>query len=518
MQLSFANLIKIASTTGTIGIPSYDRTQIEPGILHIGVGNFYSSHLASYMEDLMEQDFDHAKTWGFVGAAIPPRGKVKQELLQGQDCLQTVVEQDADIYKPRILGCMIDFLDIDPNIVAKKLQDPAIKIVSLTVTEGGYFLSDGKFDISNPNIQHDIQNPDNPKTIFGLLCQAAQYRKQEGLIPFSVLSCDNIPHNGDMTRSVIIGLAKEQDESLAAWMDENIGFPSSMVDRITPVTTQEQIDSIKDKCGYDDAAPVFCEPFRQWVLEDAFSVAGCPRGWDKLENVQFVPDVAPYEFMKIRTLNGGHASLCYPAALLDIEYVHETLQHSTISSFLDVLERTEIIPTIPPVPDTDLEEYWNTIAKRFSNPTLKDTIPRICFDGFSRQPQFIVPTIEDNLEQSNMNRSVNGLALVSAMWCRYCQGVTESGKEIDPNDPQWDKLHKLALQVKDDGQPQLWLQGLPDVYGSTKDSSVFVEAFTAALNRIESDGVEAAMKHYISTSSKTDSDMATGGREIASAA
>ena len=519
MKLSLDNLQAI-SFKGQVSIPLYDRSKIIPGILHIGVGNFHRAHLASYIDDWMEQDFDQAKEYGIIGASILSCDENKRNILQSQNWYQTIVEQDNNnVMKPRIVGCMIDYLEINMSIIAKQLQNPTIKIVSLTITEGGYYLSNGKFDRSNPDIQYDILNPNTPKTIFGLLCQGARYRKDNGLLPFTILSCDNIPHNGTVTRNVTIGIAKAQDENFGIWMNNNIAFPNSMVDRITPVTTQEQKDLIMTKYGYQDMFPVFCEPFRQWVLEDTTvketgGGGGCfPLGLDQLDNVKFVPDVAPYEFMKIRILNGGHASLCYPAALLDIDYVHESIQHDTISSFLDALEHTEIIPTIPPVPDTVLVDYWKDIVYRFSNPSLKDTISRICFDGSGRQPKFIIPTIQDNLllhhHHSNTTSSgrqqqsvVDGLALVSAMWCRYCEGVTESGKEIIANDPQWDKLHKLACQVKIENKPKLWLQELSQVYGTTKDSLVFEQAFIYAWNQVQTNGVVVAMQHYVSTHPK----------------
>lgn len=453
--------------------------------------------MAAYMDDLMNEDFENHKEWGIVGAGILSFDADKRKLLESQDWLQTLVSRDADSVKARIIGSMTNFLPVDFELrqhtaLQRSLENPSIKIVSMTVTEGGYFLNNGEFDPDHPQMQFDIRHPDHPQSIFGMIVKALDRRRKAGVNPFTVMSCDNIPHNGDVVRSVVVGLAGHIDDELSRWIADNVAFPNSMVDRITPGTTAAQGEYIKEAFGYEDASAIFCEPFRQWILEDKF-----PHGrpaLEKLEGFKFVPDVAPYELMKIRILNGGHASLCYPAALLGVQYVHEAMEHPTIGPFLDALERNEVIPTVPAVPDTSLPKYWELIAKRFSNPTINDTISRICFDGASRQPKFIVPVARDGLKKGC---KVDGLALVSAMWCRYCQGVTESGEVIGPNDPQWDRLQAVAKNAAED--PSAWLQ-MADVYGEVGQDPVFVEAFSKALKSIESDGVEAAMKQYVDAS------------------
>lgn len=419
--------------------------------------------------------------------------------------MQTIVEQDAENEKARVIGSMIYYLPVEVGAIQKALAstDDVIKIVSLTVTEGGYYLKDGKLDIQHKDIQHDIGKPEDPQTIFGILVKALKEIKESDgkRTPFSVMSCDNVPHNGTVAKSVVMQLAEQQSggTDFSSWIEENVGFPNSMVGRITPASTEMQRDHVKKEFGYEDQAPVFCEPFRQWVIEDKFSKSGRP-DFDTLDNVRFVEDVTPYEFMKIRVLNGGHASLCYPGALMDLDYVHDTMEHPTISAFLDCLEKAEIIPTVGKVPDTDLQDYWKIIQDRFSNPTIQDTLRRNCFDGASRQPKFVIPIAKENLEAK---RPVDGLGLVSAMWCRYCQGTTESGATIEPNDPQWDRLHKTALKAKDDNDPTVWLNELVDVYGeSVAKNPDFVECFSKALTMINSEGVEVAMKKYIESKTK----------------
>lgn len=496
MKLSLGNLPSLkASAAANIVTPSYDPSLLIPGMVHIGVGNFHRSHLATYMNDLFDSSFEENHQWGIVGAGVLSFDDAKRKILQPQDWLQTLVERDADSVKASVIASMTDFLPVDFENKEQhcQLQDmlmnPSIRIVSLTVTEGGYFLCDGNFNRSDAAVQKDAENPDAPCTVFGMMAKAIKQRRDAGMEIFTIMSCDNIPHNGKVVKEVVSGFAELMYGSdFATWIEQNVAFPNSMVDRITPGTTPEMREFVAAEYGLEDSSPIFCEPFRQWVLEDNFP-SGRP-SWEKLESVSFVQDVAPYELMKIRILNGGHASLCYPAALLDLEYVHEATEHPVIGPFLDALEREEMIPTIPPVPSTSLSEYWELIGKRFSNPTICDTISRICFDGSSRQPKFIVPVARDALEA---NRKIEGLALVSALWCRYCQGTTESGKTIEPNDPQWDRLQLNANRAVED--PMAWL-GMVDVYGKVGEDPLFVDAFREALETVMTLGVEEAMMEY----------------------
>ena len=484
-------------------MPKYDRSALTSSILHVGVGNFHRAHQADHVDKVLQKAFDTNKQWGIIGGSLyaPNRPTAeKRKQLEDQDWMQTIVEQDGESEKAIVIGSMTDFLPVDEDngSIQKTMMDPNIKIVSLTVTEGGYFLTEGKFDVNDPQIQYDIKNIDGtPKTVYGMLVKALKHRRDEGLEPLTVLSCDNLPHNGDVVRSVLLGIASEVDADLATWVKDNVACPNNMVDRITPRTTDENREHIKQKYGYEDSWPIFCEPFTQWVLEDSF-----PQGRPQLElldSVTFVDDVSPYEFKKIRILNGGHASLCYPAALLDVEYVHEALEHPVIGPFLDALEYSEIIPTVGPVPNVSLPEYWTLVAKRFANPTIMDGIPRICFGGASNQPKFTIPVAEDNLKAG---RGVDGIALVSAMWCRYCQGKTESGADIAPNDPQWDRLQETALKAAD--EPTAWLTELTDVYGEVGKHPEFASRFTKWMKIIQSQGVVSAMGEYTESTRKAE--------------
>ncbi len=302
------------------------------------------------------------------------------------------------------------------------------------------------------------------------------------------MSCDNLPHNGAAARNAVTGVAALSDPAFAAWIRQNVAFPNGMVDRITPATGDRERTMLADDFGIEDAWPVFCEDFRQWVLEDNF-----PAGRPRLEEVgvQFVPDVTPFEMMKIRILNGGHAVIAYPAGLMDIHFVHEAMENPLVAAFLEKIEREEIVPVVPPVPDTDTSAYFALIQRRFANPKIGDTVRRLCLDGSNRQPKFIIPTIADRLDQG---LSISGLALESALWCRYCFGTTDSGAAIAPNDPNWERMTATAAAAKDD--PDAWL-AMEDIYGAVGRNAVFREAFAGWLAALWQDGTRATLERYL---------------------
>ncbi len=479
----------LGSLSSRVAVPGYDRAELTRGILHFGVGNFHRAHQAYYLDALFNKGHDH--DWAIVGAGVMPFDATVREILARQDYLTTVVEQEADSNRALVTGPMIDFLAPgDTAAVIEALADPAIRIVSLTITEGGYFIDagSGKFDPATPSIVHDAAHPDAPKTVFGLIVAGLQRRRTEGMIPFTVMSCDNLPHNGVVTRNAVVGLARLSDPELADWIEGNVAFPNGMVDRITPATGDREREIVTRDYGIEDAFPVFCEGFVQWVLEDDF-----PAGRPALETVgvQFVPDVTPYENMKIRILNGGHAVIAYPAGLMDIHFAHEAMENSLIRAFLEKVEREEIIPMVPPVPDTDLGNYFELIKRRFANPKIGDTVRRLCLDGSNRQPKFIIPSIADRLKAGV---PVDGLALESALWCRYCHGETESGRTIEPNDPNWDRLTAAARAARDDAMA--WL-AMEDIYGSVGRSEVFRKRFASALAALWSDGVQKVLTRHV---------------------
>lgn len=469
--------------------PSYRRDDLSAGILHFGVGNFHRAHQAVYLDTLFNAG--RGRDWAIVGAGVLAADTAGREKLAAQDFLTTVVEQDEGHMAARVTGAMIDYLPPgDAAAIVERLADPAIRIVSMTITEGGYFIdpASGVFDPGHPDIVADAQRHATPKTVFGLILAGLMRRRAEGAAPFTVMSCDNIPGNGHVTEDAVAGLAALVDPALSRWVREAVAFPNAMVDRITPATTDRERQILADGFGLEDAWPVFCEPFRQWVLEDDF-----PSGRPPLEEagVTFVADVAPWELMKIRILNGGHAAIAYPAALMDIHFVHEAMAEPLIRGFLDRLEREEIIPIVPPVPDTDLDAYFSLVERRFSNPKIGDTIQRLCLDGSNRQPKFILPSAADRLKAG---LPVAGLSLVSALWCRYCAGTTDSGRAIPPNDASAERLKEAALRARRD--PAAFL-ALSDIFGDTGASPVFAAAFARNLNSIWDKGVRGTLQDYL---------------------
>lgn len=471
-----------------VQLPAYDRRRLTPGIVHIGLGNFHRAHQAVYLDDLFALGEGH--DWAIIGAGVRAPDARMRDALTAQDCLSTVIELDPAGKSCRRIGAMVDFLPVEPDNASliDAMANPAIRIVSLTVTEGGYFIdpATGAFDPAHPEIAADVADP--KATAFGAIIAALRRRRAAGVQPFTVMSCDNLPGNGHVTRNAVAGLARLSDPALADWIAANVAFPNGMVDRITPATGPRERAMAASFGLADDPVPVTCEPFRQWVLEDHF-----PAGRPALEKVgvTFTDHVHAFELMKLRILNGGHAIIAYPGGLMDIEFVHEAMAHPLIRRFLEKVEQIEIIPHVPPVPGTDLQDYFRLIVQRFSNPEVADTVRRLCLDGSNRQPKFIVPAVRDNLAAGVVP---DGLALLSALWCRYCAGTTERGTPIPPNDPSWKALTTRAQAAKAD--PQVWLE-MEAVYGDTAQHTGFAARFAHHLSEAWARGTQAVLADYL---------------------
>ena len=318
-----------------LGVPAYARDSLTPGIVHFGIGNFHRAHQAMYLDKLFELGEGH--DWAIIGAGVRQSDAEMRQKLEAQDFLTTLIERDAFGQSAKVTGPMIGFVPVfDTPALLKWLSDLRIRIVSMTITEGGYYLdSDSRFDPTHPDIVADGKNPHSPKTVFGFIAEALRLRREASIAPFTVLCCDNIPGNGHVAKDAVTGTARLSDAELAGWIADNVAFPNSMVDRITPATSDAERKLVRDDYGVEDAWPVACETFTQWVIEDNF-----PSGRPALEKVgvQFVPDVEPYELMKLRILNGGHAAIAYPAGLMDIDSVDQAMTNTLIVAWLDKLE------------------------------------------------------------------------------------------------------------------------------------------------------------------------------------
>jgi mannitol 2-dehydrogenase len=395
--------------------PSYDIGSVTPGIVHIGLGGFHRAHFARYTHDLMGID-PAGLNWGIIGAGLRPSDSSLLSALDRQDGLYTLVERDGRSETRTLIGSVIGVIDATRQSFAliEAIVRRSTRIVSITVSENGYHL-DGitrSLNDADAAIQHDIATPREPKTMLGILVEAFRRRRDAQLPVFTALSCDNIKHNGQVLRAAVLALARFSDPGLADWIEEHGRFPSCMVDRITPVPTQEQIDEFRNETGLDDHVPIFCESFRQWVIEDAFA-DGRP-DWDRV-GAQFVEDVAPYESMKLRLLNASHLAIAGLGSLCGYQTVIETIGDPLIRRYMVRLMDAETGPTLPPVPGIDLAAYKATLLERFANPAIRDTVQRINADA---PVNLLLDPLRDRLA---IDAPVNLLALGLAAWCRRVQ-------------------------------------------------------------------------------------------------
>jgi mannitol 2-dehydrogenase len=472
----------------SIPVPSYDRSQVKVGIVHFGVGGFHRAHEAMYIDQLMEQG--KALDWGICGVGVMPFDLKMKEAMQSQDCLYTLVEKGSDgSWEPRVIGSIVQYLYApdDPDAVIEKMADPTTRIVSLTVTEGGYNFHPvtGEFDDTNPAVRADLVPGAVPGTTFGLITEALVRRRSRGIEPFTVMSCDNIQGNGHVAQEVFSAFARLRDPELGEWVEGNVRFPNSMVDRITPVTTDEDRTQISERFGVDDAWPVVCEPFTQWALEDNFSSGRPP-----LEDVgvQVVPDVMPYELMKLRLLNASHQALCYFGYLAGYRLVHEVAQDRLFANFLLDYMNREATPTLAPVPGIDLDAYKLQLIERFSNAGVRDTVARLCARSSERIPGWLVPVVRENLAAS---RDVTLSAAVIASWARYAEGVDEQGEPIEIVDELADTVRRLAAQQQED--PLAFVKNR-ELFGDLASEPAFTEPYLNALDSLHNRGARATLE------------------------
>ncbi len=486
VMLSNATLADLPSGVMT---PSYDRSELTAGIVHIGLGNFHRAHQAWYLHRLMQQG--SAKDWAIVGAGVRPYDEEQRLKLAAQDHLTTLIELSPEGTTAEIVGSMIDYVPVEPGNrpLTSQMAEAGIKIVALTVTEGGYYIDPVTkgFDAAHPDILFDAANPDRPVTAFGAIVAALRKRRDEGNGPFTGLSCDNIQGNGDILRQTVVSLARMSDPDLATWIDENCSFPNSMVDCIVPSTGQKELELVK-LLGINDEVPVTHETFRQWVIEDDFC-AGRP-DWEKV-GATLTDNVHDFEAMKIRILNGGHQVIAGVGELLSLSTIADCMANPKVAKLFRKVATEEIAPLVKSVPGMPASDYVNLVVDRFSNPRIVDTTRRVAFDGSSRHPGFVIPTIRDGLKEKT---PIEGLAFVSAIWARMCAGLRADGSKIEANDPFWNDLNEVAIATKDN--PRAWLMQR-QYYGDLAEEPRFADAFNLWLSKIWDLGTEAALDAYL---------------------
>ncbi|OLO11021.1 mannitol dehydrogenase [Chromohalobacter japonicus] len=479
--------VTLARLDAAVATPSYDHSQLTPGIVHIGVGGFHRAHQAMYLDALMNRG--EALDWAIIGVGVMPGDTRMRDALAAQDHLYTLVVKHPDgRYEPRVIGSLIDYLFApdDPEAVIEAMSDPAIRIVSLTVTEGGYNIdpANGEYDLATPDVRHDLASPQTPRTTFGLVIAALQRRRERGIAPFTVMSCDNIEGNGDVARKMFTAHARALDAELGAWVEAEVSFPNAMVDRITPVTTPADCQALAERFGVADQWPVVCEPFTQWVLEDHFSLGRPP--YERV-GVQMVEDVVPYELMKLRLLNASHQALTYFGYLAGYRYAHEVCQDPLFVEFLLDYMRLEATPTLSPVPGVDLADYRQTLIERFANPEIKDTLARLCAESSDRIPKWLLPVIREQLARGG---DIHRSAAVVASWARYAEGVDEQGEPIEVVD----RLKERLMTVAGDNRnyPAAFIEQHA-LFGDLAKETRFRDAYLQALASLHADGARATL-------------------------
>jgi mannitol 2-dehydrogenase len=491
LQARPLNAQTLAYWGSRLPVPGYDRGLVTPGVVHFGVGGFHRAHQAMYHDRVMNGGA--IRDWGICGVGVMPDDRGMQQVLDAQDGLYTLVLKHADgTYEPRVIGSIVEYLFApdDPEAVIEKMAAPSTRIVSLTITEGGYNINDvtGEFDVANPDVIHDLEPDAVPRTTFGLITEALRRRRKNGLAPFTIMSCDNLQGNGHLTRRVFTTFARLRDPELGDWVEREVRFPNSMVDRITPVTTDADRAEVRERFGIEDRWPVVCEPFTQWVLEDDFTAGRPPY---EQAGVQLVQRVEPYELMKLRLLNGSHQAMCYFAYLSGYRLVHEAAQDPSYQAFLLGYMNEEATPTLTPVPGVDLDGYKHTLIERFSNPYIRDTIARLCAQSSDRIPKWLLPVVRQQLATGG---EIRRSAAVVASWARYAEGVDEAGNPIEVVDRLAGTLTRLARRQREDCDAFIANR---DLFGNLADDKRFVTAYRSALASLHERGARATLESLV---------------------
>ena len=463
----------------SVKAPTYDRSALTPSIVHIGVGGFHRAHLATYVDELARAG---NTDWGIVGAGVMPFDQKMYDALTEQDTLYTLVSRDQDGFDATVIGSIVDFILAypDPQPLIDKIASPETQIVSMTVTEGGYPVDDatGDFDPDSPNA--------SDTSAFAAIVKGLAKRMADGVGPITVQSCDNVMGNGDVAALATKSMAAAHGDDLVAWIEENVAFPNSMVDRITPATTEADCEWFAENVGIDDNWPVVCEPFIQWVIEDEYAGARPP--WETLDII-IAEDVRPFEHMKLQLLNAGHSVLGFSAHQFEIELVHDGMADPDVLSFVEAYLHREAKTSLHPVEGMDFDAYIDSLLERFANPQVRDQILRLAMDGTSRIPKFVLPTLRTHLENGGPTELA---ALFLATWCQALLGVSDAGNPIELGpDPMLDQAQAAAQASVEN--PAAFLDLEPSFDG-IRDNEAFVAQFVSALNAVRSDGLRPTLQ------------------------
>jgi mannitol 2-dehydrogenase len=475
---------------------NYDRPSLKHGIVHVGVGGFHRAHLAVYIDRLLSKFSTH--DWSICGVGLTPFDAAMRDALAPQDYLYTVIERAAIGSSARVIGSITDYIFAPGNseAVIAKMAHPDTHIVSMTITESGYYYNESthELDIEHPDIAFDLAGQGPPRTIFGYLAKALLRRLEAGLKPFTVMSCDNMQKNGHITRNMLLSFARLYDPTMAAWLSENGAFPNSMVDRITPRTVDADKVSLAEEFGVEDAWPVVTEPFMQWVLEDNFSDGRPPFEKVGVQVVPHVRDVEDFELIKLRLLNAGHSAMGYLAYLAGFTYIHEVIADPLFYQYIYHMMHEEVKPLLPQISGVDVDEYIDTLLQRFSNPTLKDEVTRICLGGSGKVPQFILPSIA---EQIIARGPLSRLTLCIASWFRYLNGVDEEGNGFMIDDPM---AEELLIKAREGGvQPNSLLNIRTLFSDDLRFDGRFVRELTVAMRTLDRRGARKTLEKYVQT-------------------
>lgn len=488
IQVRTSNLDRLSER---VSVPSYNRQGLKPGIVHIGAGAFNRAHLAVYLDDLLSLGGD--QRWAECAVGLLPPDLHIHEALQQQDYLYSVLARDEQTKDLRIIGSLTEHIYAPAAIesVLERMASQECHIVSMTVTEGGYFLDDStrEFIGSHPDVQFDLKHPAQPKTFVGYLAEAADRRRKRGLAPFTVQSCDNLQGNGAAARTALVSFAELRDPGLRRWIEQNVAFPSSMVDRITPVTTDDERSFIEEHFGIRDLAPVAPEPFRQWIIEDTFS-NGRPE-WEKV-GAQWTTDVVPFERIKMRLLNGAHLAIGYSAILLGIPFVSQAMQDKTIRDLVHQF-LNEVTPILPELPGMGLTEYKASLVHRFSNPAIKDKIARLNLDSTAKIAKFITPSIGELL---TAGCKLKILPLVVACYLETLCGKDDQGRSLEIVDPMAGLMSEFTAGGGKDAVRAL---SVTQTFADTASQKGFVLSVQQSLDSMHRDGIRNTIERTLAS-------------------